>query len=37
MEDELGNENFELYRKMKQLKENMGVIQAKMPFEWKWK
>jgi protease-4 len=36
LQDELGNENFELYKRMKQLKENMGMIQARMPFEWKW-
>jgi len=36
LEDELGSENFEMYKKMKQLKENMGMIQARMPFEWKW-
>jgi len=36
IEDELGSENFEMYKKMKQLKENMGMIQARMPFEWKW-
>ena len=36
MEDELGRENYDLYLKMKQLKDNIGIIQARMPFEWKW-
>ena len=36
LQDELGSENFELYKKMKQLKENMGMIQTRIPFEWKW-
>jgi protease-4 len=36
LRDELGSENFELYKKMKQLKENMGMIQTRIPFEWKW-
>ena len=36
MEDELGKENYDLYLRMKQLKDNMGIIQARMPFEWKW-
>jgi len=36
IEDELGSESFEMYKKMKQHKENMGMIQARMPFEWKW-
>jgi protease-4 len=36
MEDELGRENYDLYLRMKRLKENMGIIQARVPFEWKW-
>lgn len=36
LDEELGKENAALYRRMKQIKENIGVIQARMPFEWKW-
>ena len=36
LSEELGEENYRLYQKMKQLKENMGIIQARIPFEWKW-
>ena len=36
MEQELGKENYELYLQMKRIKENIGIIQARLPFEWKW-
>ena len=36
MEEELGKENYKIYLQIKRLKENMGVIQARIPFEWTW-
>ncbi len=36
MEKELGKENYALYLRIKQLKENFGIVQARLPFEWKW-
>ena len=36
MEQELGKENYELYLQMKRIKDNVGIVQARLPFEWKW-
>jgi protease IV len=37
MEEELGSENYKLYLQMKRLNDNIGIIQARLPFEWNWK
>jgi len=36
MEQELGKENYELYLQMKRIKDNVGIVQARLPFEWNW-
>jgi protease-4 len=37
MEKEFGKENYLLFKRIKQLKENVGVIQARLPFDFTWK
>jgi protease IV len=37
MEKELGKENYSIFKRLKQLKESAGVIQARLPFEFTWR
>jgi hypothetical protein len=37
MEKEMGKENYSLFKRLKQLKESAGVIQARLPFEFSWR
>ncbi len=37
MEKEMGAEQYKLFKQVKQVKENVGVVQARLPFEWNWK
>lgn len=36
LQEELGRENFELYKRMKTIQDNMGIIQTRLPFNLKW-
>ena len=37
LEKELGKENYLLFKRLKQIKESAGVIQARLPFEFSWR
>lgn len=37
MEKEFGKENYLLFKRIKQLKENIGVVQARLPFDFTWR
>lgn len=36
IEKEMGKENYTLFKRLKQLKESSGVVQARLPFEFTW-
>lgn len=37
VEKELGKENFSLFKRLQQLKESAGEVQARLPFEFTWR